>query len=331
MAGLTEHLGCVLRHRCPTPKAIDPALEASELIGRLLAPLTVESFLSSCWAEKVLLVEGPPKRLGPIIEQLSQLNLEDMLQETPSEQVHAWLKSPTETALQSVPLEPAAALALQRCGQAALYFRAPEALEDLLVPGICTGLRAAFAGIYPGDGRPRGEIETFVAQRGHVTGWHTDFQHNFTFQLRGSKRWRFKQGPVKNNDTESISINVSISCASWADLVSDAIRQSLWSSSRLRAPIVGLQDFVEAKRMVEDRLREAKKHINALRAEDLLSPVMLEPRLPSRIDIKRSRLGHELPITQQMSFRFSHLSALVQLPDEIQSESEEAQRHERGR
>ncbi|CAK9105318.1 unnamed protein product [Durusdinium trenchii] len=390
-------LGCVLRHRCPTPKAIDPALEASELIGRLLAPLTVESFLSSCWAEKVLLVEGPPKRLGPIIEQLSQLNLEDMLQETPSEQVHAWLKSPTETALQSVPLEPAAALALQRCGQAALYFRAPEALEDLLVPGICTGLRAAFAGIYPGDGRPRGEIETFVAQRGHVTGWHTDFQHNFTFQLRGSKRWRFKQGPVKNNvraltphfltkanfeqqmklhvtcdpsqpdfkppesffadaevvdvtagdllyhpagiwhhvevtgDTESISINVSISCASWADLVSDAIRQSLWSSSRLRAPIVGLQDFVEAKRMVEDRLREAKKHINALRAEDLLSPVMLEPRLPSRIDIKRSRLGHELPITQQMSFRFSHLSALVQLPDEIQSESEEAQRHERGR
>ena len=37
---------------------------------------------------------------------------------------------PTETALQSVPLEPAAALALQRCGQAALYFRAPEALEQ---------------------------------------------------------------------------------------------------------------------------------------------------------------------------------------------------------
>ncbi|CAE7907940.1 jcdD [Symbiodinium necroappetens] len=53
--------------------------------------------------------------------------------------------------------------------------------------------------MYPGDGRPRGEIETFVASEGHVTGWHTDFQHNFTFQLRGAKRWRFKAGPVKNN------------------------------------------------------------------------------------------------------------------------------------
>ena len=36
--------------------------------------------------ERLRQVEGPPKRLGPIIEQLSQLNLEDMLQETPSEQ-----------------------------------------------------------------------------------------------------------------------------------------------------------------------------------------------------------------------------------------------------
>ena len=32
----------------------------------------------------------------------------------------------------------------------------------------------------------------FCARSGHVTGWHYDFQENFTFQLRGTKRWRLK-------------------------------------------------------------------------------------------------------------------------------------------
>lgn len=49
--------------------------------------------------------------------------------------------------------------------------------------GLCHALGSGAAGSYP-DGRPRGEVETFVAPSGHVTGWHTDFQNNFTFQLR---------------------------------------------------------------------------------------------------------------------------------------------------
>ncbi|CAL1165220.1 unnamed protein product [Cladocopium goreaui] len=389
----------ILRLRCPKPLAINPSLDSSELISRLLAPMSLESFLSSCWAEKPLLVQGPLQRLAPIISHMKQLDLQEMLEETPSEQVHAWLRSsttgskdePSGSALQSVALDAAAALMLAQTRQAALYFRAPEALEDLLVPGICNGLGAAFAGLYPGDSRPRGEIETFVAQSGHVTGWHTDFQHNFTFQLRGSKRWRFKKGPVKNNvraltphfqtkanfeqqmklhvisepsrpefkppdhffadadvvdvtagdilyhpagiwhhvectgEIESISINVSVSCATWADLVSDAIHQSLWSSASLRAPIVGLTvDYAAAVRQVEERLREAKKWINSLTAEDLLSPAMLEmPRLPSRIHIGRSRLGHQLQVSQSSCFRFSQLCALVELPEDLSDSEEE--------
>ena len=34
-----------------------------------------------------------------------------------------------------------------------------------------------------------GEIEVFVTRAGHTTGWHTDYQENFTVQLRGRKRW----------------------------------------------------------------------------------------------------------------------------------------------
>merc|ERR1740129_2053991 len=128
----------------------------------------------------------------------------NLLQDTPSHSVHAWIRrhgstgAPSETPLESVTVDPEAAVGLARAG-AALYFRAPEELERLLVPGLCMALGAAFASWYPGDGKPRGEIETFVSPSGHVTGWHTDFQHNFTLQLRGSKKWRFKKGPVEHN------------------------------------------------------------------------------------------------------------------------------------
>jgi hypothetical protein len=35
-----------------------------------------------------------------------------------------------------------------------------------------------------------GEIETFVSKSGNYTDWHTDFQENFTMQLKGSKIWK---------------------------------------------------------------------------------------------------------------------------------------------
>lgn len=37
-----------------------------------------------------------------------------------------------------------------------------------------------------------GEIETFVARKGNFTDWHTDFQENFTVQLKGKKTWKLK-------------------------------------------------------------------------------------------------------------------------------------------
>lgn len=47
--------------------------------------------------------------------------------------------------------------------------------------------------------------------------------------------------------SQSVSINVSISCATWADLVADAVRQALWSSCALRAPMVGLAQLSDAE------------------------------------------------------------------------------------
>ena len=44
----------------------------------------------------------------------------------------------------------------------------------------------------------RGEVETFIGTKGHLTDWHTDFQENFTIQLSGRKKWTLKQGTVKH-------------------------------------------------------------------------------------------------------------------------------------
>ena len=48
----------------------------------------------------------------------------------------------------------------------------------------------------PGQAAPRGEVEVFASRAGHTTEWHTDFQHNFTLQLSGRKRWRVGAGAV---------------------------------------------------------------------------------------------------------------------------------------
>ncbi|CAE8651307.1 unnamed protein product, partial [Polarella glacialis] len=232
--------------------------------------------------------------------------------------------------LDSVGVDADAALGLSRAG-AALYFRAPEELENLLVPGLCDALGAGFAG----------QIETFIAGKGHFTGWHTDFQHNFTFQLRGSKRWKFKEGPVKNNvraltphyrnrsnfeqqmkmhlisdpvspdfqppatffeDAEevtlhpgsvlyhpagiwhcvesltedTVAINVSLTMASWADFLGDGLRQLFFASPPLRAPALGLgalSSRSEARAVVEERLREVRRLVNSLTAEDPITTI----------------------------------------------------------
>lgn len=78
-----------------------------------------------------------------------------------------------------------------------LYMRAP--------PETCEKLTSkAFRSVgFPihsfSDGGSRGEVEVFLASKlSRRTPTHTDFQQNFTFQLLGSKKWRLKQGDIKN-------------------------------------------------------------------------------------------------------------------------------------
>ena len=64
-----------------------------------------------------------------------------------------------------------------------------------------------FASYFPGStsstsaGDTMTEIEIFVSKKGNYTDFHMDFQENFTYQLKGSKKWRLRtergmQSPV---------------------------------------------------------------------------------------------------------------------------------------
>lgn len=65
--------------------------------------------------------------------------------------------------------------------------RAPSNVCDRLVRLVSTGLSLNFGSSYP-NGDHRGEVETFISRKGHVTDWHFDFMQNFTIQLKGKVR-----------------------------------------------------------------------------------------------------------------------------------------------
>eukprot|EP00927_Polykrikos_kofoidii_P073135 TRINITY_DN69208_c0_g1_i1.p1 TRINITY_DN69208_c0_g1~~TRINITY_DN69208_c0_g1_i1.p1 ORF type:complete len:643 (-),score=86.12 TRINITY_DN69208_c0_g1_i1:50-1978(-) len=422
------HEGSVWRPRGDSTiklEPLDPSLcesNPAEFFRRFLAPAKPADFMVNAWAKKAVDIPiatrartASTERLTPLVENfLRDLDLVALLEESPSERIHAWLKHSghvRERPLDSVPVDADAALGLHRAG-ASLYFRAPEELERLLVSGFTSALGAGLCGRYPGDGRPRGEIETFVCSSGHVTGWHTDFQHNFTIQLRGTKRWRFKHGPVKHNlraltphyrtrsnfeeqmkmhllsspsstdyrppdtffeDAEevilregsvlyhpagiwhhveclsdmSVSINVSLFIASWADIITNAFSQLLWQSPSLRAPaLVGCP--LEGESDVDARLSEAQRLASRLSTSELLpraahaealtvsatGPLSLKPgvkrsqalaaagirlkqrveQLPKHVNLVTTNLGIDIQnVTPKTCLRLSSLVVAVRL------------------
>ncbi|KAL7548600.1 hypothetical protein ACHAWF_011872 [Thalassiosira exigua] len=166
---------------------------------------------------------------------LFDLDAKRIFAETSSECVFLWLRSP-DGALGSVEIaDPDAAHALHVAGSHPAYCRAPPELERDLVRSLlrATGLGGGHyhppheeaATVGGGTTLGRGEVELFVGappplasaassssssasstakpkegadKSGHATGWHTDFQENFTIQLSGVKRWTLRRGRVRH-------------------------------------------------------------------------------------------------------------------------------------
>ena len=130
--------------------------------------------------------------------------------ETASDNVFVWLSNAQEndgdtvsnnSKINSIEVsDPDVAYALYQAGHAT-YCRAPPEVEKLLLTPLFeeTGLAC---GQYDASGQSattmgRGEVEVFISSKtGSITGWHTDFQQNFTIQLSGRKRWSLQRGTV---------------------------------------------------------------------------------------------------------------------------------------
>lgn len=374
-------------------KPLTPKCSHRVLLERILSPISTKQFLQDVWAQRALAIAGPTSRLKPLTDEfLFGMDLGALVANSPSEQVHCWVRSSgsKKEPLESLKVDEDTALTLYKAG-ASLYFRAPQNLADLLVSKIATALGMAFTSQGPG-GNLRGEIETFVSRKGHVTEWHTDFQHNFTIQLTGRKVWKFKKGPVDHNlralsphfadrsnyeqqmklhlmsspsrqefrppdsffsdaeqvevceggvlyhpagiwhrvecvSDEAVSINVSLTTAPWAEVLTDALHQALWARPEFRAPVVQLPEggFHETLARVERMLADFKNVAAQLRPEDFISREILCPPGPSgrrhTVDVTRSGQGRGLKIAKTDQFRFSKVAVLVPLPEDAASSS----------
>jgi Cupin-like domain len=169
----------------------------------------------------------------PILQSLlDDASVSSLIRETSSESIFVWLPKSRTTADFEGTNQPSStmpprihsleipdvetALQLHELSGHALYFRASPLLERTLVGTLLreTGLGA---GQYDAPGcvprmttLGRGEVEVFIGGRTNpsattsdpaknlITGWHYDFQENFTIQITGVKRWTLHPGIVKH-------------------------------------------------------------------------------------------------------------------------------------
>jgi hypothetical protein len=109
--------------------------------------------------------------------------------------IHVWTRKVDSGKIQSVSVDWKSALCLFEAASSnlALYFRSPQNMADEIAAEFAQDLGLDFGSRFMnGDVKP--EIEVFVSHKGHCTEWHTDFQENFTFQLKGSKKWFLAKG-----------------------------------------------------------------------------------------------------------------------------------------
>lgn len=192
--GESENSSCCIR---VTASSHDESNDADSLLQQLLGPLSKDIFMSQYFQSKAVHVSSScTLHFQELIEELS--DSERILRETSSESIFVWLPSKSQSSqIKSIEIsDPDAAYALLQAGHAT-YCRAPPHMEASLVRRLLQDTQLGCG--YQHSALARGEVEVFIgATPGQVTGWHTDFQENFTIQLTGSKQWELKSSKIKH-------------------------------------------------------------------------------------------------------------------------------------
>lgn len=184
--------------------------QSTDLLATMIYPLSKSSFLSTCFRNKAVHISSNNRDRAKKLSDnyMFGLDAKKIFEETSSDCIFLWIPpkkdiSDESNALHSIEVQdPNTAHILHTCSNYASYCRAPPELEQVLVSLMLRGTGLGL-GQYDATGEKlttlgRGEVETFIGTKGHLTDWHTDFQENFTIQLSGRKKWTLKQGTVKH-------------------------------------------------------------------------------------------------------------------------------------
>ena len=215
----------------PTRPTIDPVSSSLSLLESLVHPLTKCEFMDNVWQRRCyttavqlerdasnsvcrFLPSTSDKRADSIDEdslddRVSKLvdstylglDVQDLISNSASDNIFVWTRSASPASqVGSFELDrDAQAKAALQCylSGSSLYFRSSREMSEAFIVRLCNdlGVLGSYAP-HPsrGGNDHKGEIEIFLAQKGHVTGWHQDYMENFTVQICGTKEWTLVAG-----------------------------------------------------------------------------------------------------------------------------------------
>jgi hypothetical protein len=196
--------------RIPQNPSIIEQPSTSVSLASLLAPLSPDTFLRESFQKCAVYVSGRHDRFARLCqEHLYDLDTASLLRETSSDRIFVWLSRSGTTDDSSPPYinsievsDADTALALYKSGHST-YCRAPPLVEQHLVSTLLAdtgfGCGQYDASCTSVSCMGRGEVEVFQSCTSDATtGWHFDFQENFTLQLSGVKRWTLQRGTVQH-------------------------------------------------------------------------------------------------------------------------------------
>jgi hypothetical protein len=198
--------------------SVAPTLDATSTVlpmtlERAIYPLSLETFVTGLFRKKAVHIKKANNSVGGdpgLVAAMYNLNVPSILKHTSSNNVFVWVmqqhqqqgKHSGSNVIQSIEMDdPEHAYKLYKYGGHALYCRAPPEVEQPLVASFLAETGLGCGQYDPKAERSmclgRGEVETFITPKNHITNFHTDFQENFTFQLSGVRKWRLKHGTVR--------------------------------------------------------------------------------------------------------------------------------------
>eukprot|EP01083_Nonionella_stella_P090461 252704_1 len=194
-------------------------VDGNNLLSVLLHPLDTETFMKQYWTKHAYSVTvDDSNRVADLLNGPFPFHLKTLLQSTASDKIHVWMKSnhtqeshnhnndsskAKPKVLSFTVDDYDSALSCYHCG-GSLYFRSSQELADVFIPSLMEDLGVGIGSTYCDSKSLRGEIEVFVSHKPHLTNWHCDFQHNFTIQLFGHKRWYLL--PIDGNNSSYFNV-----------------------------------------------------------------------------------------------------------------------------